>query len=274
MVLGLLRCDHLGTRSPLIAVCREEGRGSFEQIALLLQPSVLPAQRSKLVALSAREPILALTAVQRLLLDPVTQRLLADPESLGDLRHQTTGTDHRDRLTAELRRKRRTSLRHPEHPFEACGRKRSDVQKSGETPLGGRGGDLSPLAQPARRGEANDVKRLKKLGREREVEADCRGPSSRELGFEGDREGKLLSPSRRRRAVLMFQDCLGLSERRACRYVGQSRSTRRREALVAARRRPGRACSRGWPRRPTVQARAAITSPAVEPVPRRFHAAT
>ena len=42
-----------------------------------------------------------------------------------------------------------------------------------------------------------------------------------------------MSPQRRRRAVLMLQDRLGLSERRACRYVWQSRSTQRREAVVA-----------------------------------------
>jgi putative transposase len=39
-------------------------------------------------------------------------------------------------------------------------------------------------------------------------------------------------PSRRRAAVLMLQDRLGLSERRACRYVGQHRSTQRREPCL------------------------------------------
>ncbi len=42
-----------------------------------------------------------------------------------------------------------------------------------------------------------------------------------------------MSPQRRRRAVLMLQDRLGLSERRACRYIGQPRSTQRREPAVA-----------------------------------------
>lgn len=41
-----------------------------------------------------------------------------------------------------------------------------------------------------------------------------------------------MSPSRRCRAVLMLQDRLGLSERRACRIVGQHRSTQRHERLV------------------------------------------
>jgi putative transposase len=42
-----------------------------------------------------------------------------------------------------------------------------------------------------------------------------------------------VSPQRRRRAVLMLQDRLGLSERRACRYVGQPRSSQRHEPHVA-----------------------------------------
>lgn len=63
---------------------------------------------------------------------------------------------------------------------------------------------------------------------------------------------KLLSPSRRRQAVLMLQDRLGISLRRACRYVGQPRLIQRREPVVAqddaalraelkafSRRRPG-----------------------------------
>ncbi|MBA3408034.1 MAG: IS3 family transposase, partial [Solirubrobacterales bacterium] len=43
-----------------------------------------------------------------------------------------------------------------------------------------------------------------------------------------------MSPARRRQAVAMLRDRLGVSERRACRYVGQHRSTQRRPAAVAA----------------------------------------
>jgi len=43
-----------------------------------------------------------------------------------------------------------------------------------------------------------------------------------------------VSPSRRRQAVCMLQDRLGISERRACRYAGQHRSTQRRAPLVAS----------------------------------------
>src|SRR5450755_333787 len=46
-------------------------------------------------------------------------------------------------------------------------------------------------------------------------------------------EGKLLSPARRRRAVLALRDRLGMSERRACRLAGQHRSTQRHEPVVA-----------------------------------------
>jgi putative transposase len=42
-----------------------------------------------------------------------------------------------------------------------------------------------------------------------------------------------VSPSRRRQAVRMLQDRLGLSERRAGRYAGQHRSTRRHEPVLA-----------------------------------------
>jgi len=42
-----------------------------------------------------------------------------------------------------------------------------------------------------------------------------------------------VSPSRRRQAVLMLKDRLGVSERRACLIAGQHRSTQRRERCVA-----------------------------------------
>lgn len=42
-----------------------------------------------------------------------------------------------------------------------------------------------------------------------------------------------MSPSRRRSAVLMLQDRLGVSERWACQLAGQHRSTQRREPVVA-----------------------------------------
>ena len=43
-----------------------------------------------------------------------------------------------------------------------------------------------------------------------------------------------MSPSRRRQAVVVVQDRLGISERRACRIVGQHRSTQRHVPFVAS----------------------------------------
>lgn len=40
---------------------------------------------------------------------------------------------------------------------------------------------------------------------------------------------KLLTPNRKRRAVMMLRDRFGVSERRACRVVGRHRSTHRLE---------------------------------------------
>jgi len=51
---------------------------------------------------------------------------------------------------------------------------------------------------------------------------------------QGDREGKLVSPSRRRAAVLMLKDRLDVSERRACQIAAQHRSTQRPEPPRAA----------------------------------------
>src|SRR5262249_6562833 len=48
-----------------------------------------------------------------------------------------------------------------------------------------------------------------------------------EPGFAGVGQGKLVGPSRRRTAVVMLQDRLRLSQRRACQIVGQSRSLQR-----------------------------------------------
>ena len=78
--------------------------------------------------------------------------------------------------------------------------------------------------------KADDAKRLKELEREnatlKRIVADQELESR---GAEGDREGKLVGPVRRRRAVAMLRDRLGVSERWACRVVGQHRSTQRHE---------------------------------------------
>src|SRR5919112_2674137 len=51
------------------------------------------------------------------------------------------------------------------------------------------------------------------------------GSRPRQEPREGGGGGKLLSPARRREAVCHVKDTLSVSERRACRVVGQCRAT-------------------------------------------------
>ena len=50
-------------------------------------------------------------------------------------------------------------------------------------------------------------------------------------------QGKLLSASRRRQCVERIREALGVSERRACKVLGQPRSTRRYDSVAPASRR-------------------------------------
>ena len=78
--------------------------------------------------------------------------------------------------------------------------------------------------------KADEVKRLKELERENaQLKAIVADQALENAGVEGDREGKLVGPARRRRAVAMVCDRFGVSERWACRVVGQHRSTQRYE---------------------------------------------
>ena len=72
--------------------------------------------------------------------------------------------------------------------------------------------------------KADDARRLKELERKNRAQANRGRQGAREPGAAGDRQGKLVSPSRRRRAVQVLQERLDLSQRRACQIVGQHRS--------------------------------------------------
>ncbi|MFZ0377827.1 MAG: IS3 family transposase [Solirubrobacteraceae bacterium] len=82
--------------------------------------------------------------------------------------------------------------------------------------------------------KADEVRRLKELEREnaqlKAIVADqaLENRALKEIG-----EGKLVGPARRRRAVAMVCDRFGVSERWACRVVGQHRSTQRYEPTCA-----------------------------------------
>ena len=78
----------------------------------------------------------------------------------------------------------------------------------------------------------DQAKRLKSLEKENApAEEACGGPVAGQPDFEGSLLGKLLGPAKRRRAVVWVRERFGperVSERRACRVVGQARSTQRR----------------------------------------------
>ena len=61
-----------------------------------------------------------------------------------------------------------------------------------------------------------------------EAAADGVRPEAREADPDRGCPGKLLSPSRRRKCVEHVCETLGISERRACRVLGQHRSTQRK----------------------------------------------
>ena len=84
--------------------------------------------------------------------------------------------------------------------------------------------------------KADDAKRLKELEREnRQLKAIVADQGARESCAEGDFPGKLVGPARKRQAVAMVRDRLGVSERWACRVVGQHRSTERYDAQARRR---------------------------------------
>ena len=88
--------------------------------------------------------------------------------------------------------------------------------------------------------KADDAKRLKELERENVTPEEDRGrPGLRHRHAEGVEPGKLLTPDRRRRAVAALQEQFGVSERRACRVVGQPRSTQRLAPPVPSDERAG-----------------------------------
>ena len=99
---------------------------------------------------------------------------------------------------------------------------------------GGVRADLSPLANQYGGMKADDVKRLKELERENSpAQADGRRQGAGKPGFEGDRQGKLLSPSRRRQAVL--HACRTASASPSVGRAGSPASTAPRSATHAGR---------------------------------------
>jgi len=68
---------------------------------------------------------------------------------------------------------------------------------------------------------------------EREAQEVGGGSDSGQCDPQGGDPGKLLSPSRRRKAVRWVCESLRISQRRACRVLGQARSTQRQARGVS-----------------------------------------
>ena len=84
--------------------------------------------------------------------------------------------------------------------------------------------------------KVSQARRLKELEREngRLKRAVLAGLDTGQADPGGSGQGKLLSPERRRRCVVRVRQQLGASERRACRVLGQPRTTQRRARKVAS----------------------------------------
>jgi hypothetical protein len=73
-------------------------------------------------------------AIHLLLPDPVAQALGRHPQRLGHVLDAPARPDHLHRLTTKLRRIRRATPRHNEHPFADSPRKPSNVHQTGGVP--------------------------------------------------------------------------------------------------------------------------------------------
>jgi hypothetical protein len=88
---GLLRRDDPQAGSPRLGLRCEEGRGSLEDLSLLLKP---PETLAQLLVLIARQAIVALATIELVSLDPVTQRLLRDTEAHRNVTDRVPSTNN------------------------------------------------------------------------------------------------------------------------------------------------------------------------------------
>ncbi len=79
--------------------------------------------------------------------------------------------------------------------------------------------------------KGEDAKKFKELERENQRLKRIVADQALDIDMLTEVTGKVLTPELRRRAVVHLQTGFGVSERRACRVVGQDRSTQRRPTL-------------------------------------------
>src|SRR5262249_11953515 len=93
-----------------------------------------------------------------------------------------------------------------------------------------------PLAGPLRRPQGRRRQAPQGAGgRERPPQAPGRRAGPGQADAPGGGPKKLLSPGRRRRAVEHLVAAFGVSQRRACRVLGQHRSTQRKRPAARAK---------------------------------------
>ena len=93
---------------------------------------------------------------------------------------------------------------------------------------GGTRTDLLPVAKGVWGDEHNPGEKAKGTGkRKHEIEETGSRPFIGQCDSQGGALKKVISPARRREAVRQVQEALEVSERRACRVIGQSRTTQR-----------------------------------------------
>lgn len=81
--------------------------------------------------------------------------------------------------------------------------------------------------------KADDAKRLKELEKENARLEKIVADQALDIDIrQGRGAGNILTPGRRRRAVIMAQECFGVSQRRACTLLDQPRSTQRSAPTV------------------------------------------
>src|SRR5262249_7758996 len=90
--------------------------------------------------------------------------------------------------------------------------------------------DPAPLAQPVRGPQARRGQETQGAGgRERAAEAPRRRAGPGQADAPGGRPKKVVTAGQRRQAARHLQEAFGVSERRACRVLGQPRSTQRQK---------------------------------------------
>jgi putative transposase len=117
---------------------------------------------------------------------------------------------------------------HIETERSRCTAKPGKISEGSMSGTGNPRSDLLPMAKGIRGYEYNPGKKTKSPGkRKRAIEEISSRSFIGQCDLKGSALKKVISPARRRQAVHQVQEALKVSERRACRVIGQPRATQR-----------------------------------------------